>query len=228
MTVSFQLLPCAVYELRVDTALGSMSRCAMPAPRSTTGYAILGLLGLRSWTTYELAKQVQRSLSWFWPRAERKLYDEPKRLVEQGLATATAESTGKRPRTVYAITPDGRKALKRWLDDAPAAPTLEFEALVKVFFADGGTLAQLEQTIDRIERDATDRRDVLRGMIAERSNEVAYEFAARWPVNALTMRFQIDHNEQQIRWARWAREQVATWRSPKDAAGWDWAAALAE
>jgi DNA-binding PadR family transcriptional regulator len=197
------------------------------AALTTTSYALLGLLNIRPWTTYELAKQVQRSLGWFWPRAERKLYDEPKRLVEQGLATATAESTGKRPRTVYAITPAGRKALKRWLDDAPAAPTLEFEAMVKVFFADGGTLAQLEQTIDRIERDATDRRDVLRGMIAERSHEVAYEFAARWPINALAMRFQLDHSEQQIRWARWAREQIATWRSPTDAHGWDWAAALA-
>ena len=53
----------------------------MTAPLSTTSYAILGLLALRPWTTYELAKQVQKSLGWFWPRAERKLYDEPKRLV---------------------------------------------------------------------------------------------------------------------------------------------------
>ena len=58
----------------------------MTRPRSTTAYAILGLLTVRDWTTYELAKQVQRSLNWFWPRAERKLYEEPKRLVEDGLA----------------------------------------------------------------------------------------------------------------------------------------------
>ena len=80
-----------------------------PAPSlTTTSYALLGLLNIRPWTTYELAKQVQRSLGWFWPRAERKLYEEPKRLVECGLATATSESTGKRPRTVYSITADGR------------------------------------------------------------------------------------------------------------------------
>jgi len=195
---------------------------------TTTSYALLGLLNIRPWTTYELAKQVQRSLGWFWPRAERKLYEEPKRLVEFGLATATAESTGKRPRTVYAVTPAGRQALKHWLDAAPAAPSLEFEALVKVFFADGGTLAQLRTTIDHVERDATARRDVLRGMIDARAAENDYEFAARWPINALSMRFQLDHNELQIRWAQWAREQIASWRSPKDAAGWDWAAALAD
>jgi PadR family transcriptional regulator, regulatory protein AphA len=117
--------------------------------------------------------------------------------------------------------------LKRWLDVAPEAPTLEFEALVKVFFADGGTLAQLRTTIDRVEANATARRDVLRGMIAvAEAADSSYEFAERWPINALSMRFQIDHNELQIRWARWAREQTATWRSPKDAAGWDWRAAL--
>ena len=195
---------------------------------TTTSYALLGLLNIRPWTTYELAKQVQRSLGWFWPRAERKLYEEPKRLVEYGLATAASESTGKRPRTVYSITADGRKALRRWLDAAPAEPSLEFEALVKVFFADGGSLAQLRSTLDHVERDATARRDVLRGMIDARATEANYEFAARWPINALSMRFQLDHNELQIRWARWAREQIATWRSPKDAAGWDWAAALAD
>ena len=79
----------------------------MPKP-TTTSYALLGLLRLRPWTTYELAKQAQRSLNWFWPRAERKLYDEPKHLVDAGLATARAGATGKRPRTAYPITAAGR------------------------------------------------------------------------------------------------------------------------
>ena len=65
----------------------------MAAARSltSTSYAILGLLSLRPWTTYELAQQMQRALGQFWPRAESKLYEEPKKLVEHGLATATAE-----------------------------------------------------------------------------------------------------------------------------------------
>ena len=98
----------------------------MAKPLTTTSYAILGLLRLRSWTSYELAKQVQKSLGWFWPRAERKLYDEPKNLVALGLATATDEHTGNRPRTVYAITPAGRKALRGWLGHTPEPPALEW------------------------------------------------------------------------------------------------------
>ena len=63
----------------------------MPSAPTGTSYAVLGLLSLRSWTTYELAQQVRRSLNWFWPRAERKLYQEPKALVERGLATSRTE-----------------------------------------------------------------------------------------------------------------------------------------
>ena len=56
-----------------------------------TSHAILGLLAIRSWSTYELTQQMHRSLRRFWPRAESKLYEEPKKLVELGWATATLE-----------------------------------------------------------------------------------------------------------------------------------------
>lgn len=194
-------------------------------PLTTTSHALLGLLALRPWTTYELAKQVQRSLGWFWPRAERKLYDEPKRLVTAGLATASQQHTGNRPRTVYAITAAGRKALKRWLGEPPVPPALEFEAMVKVFFADSGTLAQLRATLDVVEADARTRIAELRRMI-EDSRSGPYEFAGRLPINALGLRFQLDHEQLLADWAAWARQQTATWRSPTDPAGWDWAAAV--
>jgi PadR family transcriptional regulator, regulatory protein AphA len=197
----------------------------MATPLSTTSHAVLGLLALRSWTTYELAKQVQRSLGWFWPRAERKLYEEPKRLVAAGLATATEQRTGNRPRTMYAITPAGRKALRRWLGEPSSPPALEFEAMVRVFFADGGSLEQLRATLEHVEATAEARLVVLRSMI-EASVEGPYEFARRLPINALALRFQLDHERLQADWARWAREQTAGWRSTTDAAGWDWAAAL--
>ena len=57
---------------------------------------------------------MDRALGRFWPRAESKLYEEPKKLVEHGFAAATTEHVGKRPRTVYAITGEGRAALATW------------------------------------------------------------------------------------------------------------------
>ena len=195
----------------------------MSRDRTTTSYAVLGLLAIRPWTTYELAKQVQRSLRWFWPRAERKLYDEPKRLVEQGLATATQEMTGNRPRTVYAITRKGRSALRSWLSEAPEPPTVEFEGMVKVFFADSGSKEQLLATIDEIEAEASRRLSALAEMAG---GPVA--FPKRSHLNAIALRLQHDQEEAIARWATWAREQVDQWADADDPGDWNSASVLSE
>jgi DNA-binding PadR family transcriptional regulator len=189
--------------------------------RSTTSYALLGLLALRTWTTYELAKQVQRSIGWFWPRAERKLYEEPKRLVEARWAVAAREMTGARPRTVYDVTPAGRRALQRWLGERPAPPALEFEGMVKVFFADGGTLEQLRATLQAIADDADSRLVELDAKAVENARgDVA--FPGRLHLNNLGLRFLVDHERAIGNWARWALEQTAQWTSATDPGSWDY------
>ena len=147
----------------------------MPAFPTSTSYALLGLLSVRSWTTYELTRQVQRSLRWFWPRAERQLYVEPKRLVEHGLAEVEERYVGKRRSRDYGITEEGRAALAAWLDEPPSPRTTEFEGMVKVFFADAGSRAQLLATLERIEEEALQRI----GAVAELSEPTAFEKIGR-------------------------------------------------
>lgn len=191
----------------------------MSVPLSTTSYALLGLLSVQDWTTYELAKQVQRSLRWFWPRAERKLYDEPKRLVAAGLATATREHTGRRARTIYSITRAGRIELRRWLRTAPAPPVTEFEGMVKVFFATGGDKDDLLSTLRRIGSQAAERHRALAAMAAESFGGVN-PFPERRHIGALTMRLQVDHERLVEEWAAWAQAQVETWNTPNDPGTW--------
>ncbi|HEX4867466.1 MAG TPA: PadR family transcriptional regulator [Acidimicrobiales bacterium] len=192
---------------------------------STTSHALLGLLALQRWSTYELAKQVRRSLGWFWPRAERKLYDEPKRLVAAGLATASSEMTGARPRTVYAITARGRTSLRRWLDEPPAPPSLEFEGLVKVFFADSGTLEQLRRNLTTIAETADRRLDELEARAAEnRGGDVA--FPQRLHLNTIALKYELDQERATAAWARWALSEIAGWRSTTDPGAWDHRRAL--
>lgn len=193
---------------------------------TTTSYALLGLLRLRPWTTYELAKQVQKGLGWFWPRAERKLYDEPKRLVAAGLATATQEATGRRPRTVYRITPEGRRRLRAWLAEPSEPPVLEMEAMVRVFFADGGSKDSLLSTLDGVEQRAHEMTRDLLGQI-EASRAPDYEFTARHHINALTLRYELDHAAQTAHWAAWARAQIEQWPTTTDPGDWNWETAIA-
>lgn len=56
----------------------------MSSKPTVSSYAILGLLALRPWTGYDLTRQATRSLRFAWPKSERLLYSEPKKLVELG------------------------------------------------------------------------------------------------------------------------------------------------
>ncbi len=105
---------------------------------SPTSFAILGLLSIQPFTTYELAQQMDRTVSWFWPRAASMIYEEPKKLVAEGLATSQVTFTGKRRSTVYEITDAGRASLRDWLDAPAAGMRMEFETMLKVAFADAG------------------------------------------------------------------------------------------
>lgn len=103
---------------------------------TTTSYAILGQLALRPWTMYELARQMRDEIGKFFPRAESQVYAEPKRLSALGLVQSRTESTGRRRRTVYEITEEGRQELSRWLAQEPQrGPQLEFEGLLRVYLA---------------------------------------------------------------------------------------------
>ena len=177
---------------------------------TTTSYAVLSLLALRPWTTYELAKQMKRSLGWIWPRAESRLYEEPKKLVAAGLATSRSEPTGRRRSTVYSITPEGRQALAGWLAEPGTGPVLECEALVKIAYADLGTrdglLANLAALID----DETAKLH-FGEMIARQYLDGLGPFQERLPISGLMWRFLWDYHLAVLRWARWARAEVQAW-----------------
>jgi DNA-binding PadR family transcriptional regulator len=184
------------------------------AELTTTSYAILALLAVRPWTTYDLAKQMERSLRDVWPRAESVVYEEPKKLVAKGLAKAEKQYAGKRPRTEYSITPKGRRALRRWFgEEATARPVIEFEAMLKVAFGDFGTRAQLLATIRSIHAASDERVAYVRERIRE-YDETGGPFPERLPVIRLLARFQLEEAETRRRWAKWAEAEVKGWRGP--------------
>jgi DNA-binding PadR family transcriptional regulator len=177
---------------------------------TATSYLILGHLALRDWSTYELAQQLKRSTRHYWPRAESKIYEEPKKLVAHGLATATRQHTGRRPRTVYAITDQGRDALRRWLDAPPEPPLVEFEGIVKVLFAEQGTRQQLQTTLQTI-REQAERTQAEHAALARNLADTGGPFPDRLHLNALVFRFMWAQTETILQWATWAEEEVADW-----------------
>jgi len=185
-----------------------------PTPAMTaTSYAVLGLLAMHEWTTYELTHQMARSFSYFWPRAERRIYDEPKRLAAAGYATARKENVGRRPRTCWQITAAGRQALRDWLAQPPMnPPVLEFEGMVKVFLAENGSKTDLLASLDAIQDSAIRRGEALAAMCREVADSAGGQFPDRVHINALAMSYSIGLAEFTRRWAQEAAASAAGWR----------------
>ena len=177
---------------------------------STTSYAILGLLAVKPWTTHELVQQVDRSLRRFWPRAQSKLYEEPKKLVAHGYARATDDPVGRRRRTRYTITRKGRRALAVWLQEPGEGPSLEFEQLLKISFADSGSRADVlanlgaarQWVIDQNEENLATARAYLEG---------TSEFPERAALNQLAGRFITDFYVMVADWVAWSTQVVDRW-----------------
>ncbi len=180
------------------------------SPLTTTSYAVLGLLAIKPWSSYELTQQMDRSLGRVWPRAVSKLYEEPKKLVTHGLARSSTERNGRRTRTVYAITPEGRRALRDWLAEPGEGPALEFEQLLKVFFADNGTTADVRATLAAA-ADWAQARCQESLAIGEQYADGSGPFPERAAVLQLTSRFLTDFYVLVGDWAAWAAGIVATW-----------------
>jgi DNA-binding PadR family transcriptional regulator len=193
-------------------------------PLTTTSYAILGLLAVKPWTTHELVQQVDRSLRRIWPRAQSKLYEEPKKLVAHGLAKATDDPVGRRRRTRYTITATGRRALAAWLQVPGDGPVLSFEQLLKASFADSGTkadiVANLEATRAWVLTENEENLATARAYLEGRSS-----FPQRAALNQLGGRFLTDFYVTVARWVEWASAMIETWPDDVSGAPFDHAAA---
>lgn len=184
----------------------------MASRLTTSSYAVLCLLAIRPWAGYELTQQATRSLRFAWPKSERLLYSEPKKLVEHGLATSHRESVGERTRTVYTITDDGRSALAAWMSTEPEPPVIEAEALLRLLFADLGTTDDARATLDKLADDATATYDdVLR--INAGYLEGQHPFPDRVHVSVLFATFQLELFDLIVRWTAFAKAEIDQWPS---------------
>lgn len=143
------------------------------------------------------------------------MYAEQKKLVALGYATSHKEQIGKRSRNVYEITEDGRRALAEWTSVPPAPPQLEAEALLRVLFADYGTLEDLHKALNQLEADA----DELRTSVLELMNGYLrgeHPFPQRTHLSVLFATFQLELFNLFENWVQFARREIDDWPTTRD------------
>ena len=102
---------------------------------SATGKVILGMLAAKPRSGYEIKQLVDSSARFFWAASYGQIYPELKRLEKEGMISGSDSAQGGRQRTVFKLTPPGRKAARDWINEPPEVIETRDEGLLKLFFA---------------------------------------------------------------------------------------------
>lgn len=181
---------------------------SVPDPKSrgrrrklnATSYVVLGMLSYSPATSYDLKQWVANTIGNFWAFAHSQLYDEPARLVADGLVSETVEEGGRRKRT-YEILPAGREALREWLADTTADQTeVRDLGLLKLFFANFGGREDLVRLAHDRHRSHKARAD----SYAEQRDELV-DYADRWQVKTIELGIRYERCVEQF-WADFIAE----------------------
>jgi PadR family transcriptional regulator AphA len=118
---------------------------------SRTPYVILGLLGLsgrKARSGYEIKRAIDPVISSFWSESDGQLYPALKELEQAGdIAVRQSTPTG-RPKTLYAITEQGRKRLRAWLAQPVEVSRPREELILKLTFGSEAELPDLIRHLD--------------------------------------------------------------------------------
>jgi DNA-binding PadR family transcriptional regulator len=185
-------------------------RTPAPAEITTTSAAILGLLAVQEGTAYELARRMETNHRFIWPRAASKLYEEVKRLVALGLVDAEAGATGKRPHVRYRIRAEGLRALRAWTPKPSAPPSLSFEALVKLAYADFGSIDDARAQVLAIRAQAEES-IALGKKLARMYQDEAVALPERMHTNAIVWRFLAGYFVAMRDWSIEAERALDAW-----------------
>jgi PadR family transcriptional regulator, regulatory protein AphA len=99
-------------------------------------WAVLGLLGRKPMSGYDVKRAVDRTIRHFWAASYGQIYPELRRLEEAGWIAGADASRGERARRLYTITAEGRRQLEHWLHGHETRIEMRDESLLRLFFAD--------------------------------------------------------------------------------------------
>ena len=103
--------------------------------RNTLRYIILGLLGARPMSGYDIKQAFDRALASYWNAGNSQIYTTLKSLSSAGLVEAEVIEQKSRPnRKVYRLTPAGQAELDRWLQEEVPERFSKDDFLTKLFF----------------------------------------------------------------------------------------------
>ena len=98
-------------------------------------FAVLGLLNVAPMTGYLIKKNLEASISKYWPVSYGGLYPALHKLQEEQLITSHGKEDDGRGQITYAITVAGHEALMQWLLEPRSSVQCKDEFMLKLFLS---------------------------------------------------------------------------------------------
>ena len=116
--------------------------------------AILVCLTEKPMSGYDLAKNFDASVGFFWRASHQQIYRELAKLRTRGLVQSEEISqSGKPNRIVHTITDEGRLVIRQWSRKQPRMPSIKDDLILKLYaFDDIDMSAMVEHISHRIEQ----------------------------------------------------------------------------
>jgi PadR family transcriptional regulator, regulatory protein AphA len=180
----------------------------MPTMLTTTEAAILGLLRMAPMSGYDLRKDAERSVGYFWAPAKTQIYASLPKLVEAGYARSHEVTQSTRPdKVVYELTDRGLDALRTWIAEAPLEASHGRNLiLLKLFIADADDVEGLLAQLGERRADAQRLHDELVELEAAGSGDAT-------PFQRLTRRFGFLYAAAVLRWTEEAERELRSFLS---------------
>ena len=174
------------------------------------GHAIMTALLEDDLSGYELARDFETSLGFFWQASHQQIYQELRKLSDKHwLSKREVTQRGKPNKIVYGMTKAGREALGEWVFGGTRTQAAKDDLLVKLYNLDSGNAGHLAGEITA-RREEMMRRLYLYEKIRRRHYGVPELLPTRRKGVYLALALGIHQGEQFLAWCDEALDLLAT------------------
>jgi len=169
-------------------------------------YALLGLIAEKPRHGYEIKKEFEGSVGFFWNAHLSQIYPELTKLEEEGLLSKELVIQEERPnKALYTITAKGNEELRKWLAEPIKPRQMKDESLLKIFFSKMIPKEKIIANIDSHKKHCQEELQTLK-MIHQYTAGLDDPFPDFTVVNG------IGHYELDIEWCDWVISKIRMWQ----------------
>ncbi len=171
-------------------------------------HAILVLLETEPGSGYDLLKQFNNSLGYFWNAKHQQIYQQLKHLTNEALITCDIEQQqGKPDKKIYKITAKGIHEIKEWLSQRVEPNKINDALLVKLY---GGHLTSEANLLSELERHISLHQQTLTKLLTIENKYLSLddELQTKFKLPYITLRRGILGEQAWLAWAKEAKGMI--------------------